>query len=291
MKSNASAPSRATWTRLARLCCLRLCSANSTSLGLSSRSRISMVWSGMGRLSLQRKVKRGAAVGLRIGPDTPAMAVDDALRDREAHSSACIVLGTMQPLEHPKEFVGVAHVEADAVVAHKVDRLPALLAPPHSDAGHVPVGGKFEGVGQQVDEDLLQQGGVGLAGREIVKDDVHTPPLLVRAQLRERLVDEGAGSHPLGGERLAAQARKGEQIVDQATHLLRVVTHEVEVPLGVRGELRRVLLQQDAREAIDGAQGRAQVMGDGVAESLEFLIGGGEVGGAACQLRRLPEQL
>src|SRR5919204_3739821 len=167
MKSNASAPSRATWTRLARLCCLRLCSANSTSFGLSSTSRISTVWSGMGRLSFQRKEKRGAVVGLRIGPDTPAVAVDDALHDREAHSSAGIVLGTVQPLEHPKEFVGVTHVEADAVVAHKVDRLPALLAPPHDDAGHVSADSKLEGVGQQVDKDLLEQGGVGLAGREI----------------------------------------------------------------------------------------------------------------------------
>src|SRR5919206_1152010 len=134
MKSNASAPSRATWTRLARLCCLRLCSANSTSFGLSSTSRISTVWSGMGRLSFQRKEKRGAAVGLRLGPDAPAMVVDDALHDREAHSRAGIVLGPVQPLEHPKELVGVAHVEAGAVVAHKVDGFAALLKPPHGDA-------------------------------------------------------------------------------------------------------------------------------------------------------------
>src|SRR5919201_3572561 len=145
MKSSASAPSRATWTRLARLCCLRLCSANSTSFGLSSTSRISTVWSGMGRLSCQRKKNRGAAVGLCLGPDPPAVAVDDALHDRKAHSSAGIVLGPVQPLEHPKEFVGVAHVEAGAVVAHQVDRPPALLTPPHGDAGHVPVGGKLEG--------------------------------------------------------------------------------------------------------------------------------------------------
>src|SRR5947209_5640035 len=208
MKSNASTPSRATWTRLARLCCLRLCSANSRSLGLSSTSRISTVWSGMGRLSFQRKEKRGAAVGRRLGPDTPAVAVDDALHDREAHSSACIVLGTVQPLEHPKEFVGVAHVEADTVVAHKVGALAALLARTYGDAGHIPVGGKLEGIGQQVDEDLLEQGGVGLAGREIVEGDVHAPPLLVRVHVREYLADEGGGGHLPCGQRLAAQARK-----------------------------------------------------------------------------------
>src|SRR5919204_6407796 len=105
MKSSASAPSRATWTRLARLCCLKLCSASSTSFRLSSTSRMSTVWSGMGRLSFQRKEKRGAAVGLRLGPDTPAVAMDDALHDRQAHSGACIVLGTVQPLEHPKKLV------------------------------------------------------------------------------------------------------------------------------------------------------------------------------------------
>src|SRR2546421_5170451 len=157
MKSSALAPSGATWTRLARLCCLRLCSASSTSFGLSSTSRISTVWSGMGRLSCQGKEKRGAAVGLRLGPDTPAVAVDDALRDRQADAGAVIVLGAVQPLEHPKELVGVAHVEADAVVAHKIHGLPALRAPAHGDTRHVAVGGKLEGVGQQVDEDLLEQ--------------------------------------------------------------------------------------------------------------------------------------
>src|SRR5437763_5582778 len=111
MKSNASAPSRATWTRLARLCCLRLCSASSASFGLSSTSRISTVWSGMGRLSLQRKEKRGAAVGLGLDPDTPAVAVDNALHDRQADAGAVKVLGPVQALEHPKELVGVAHIE------------------------------------------------------------------------------------------------------------------------------------------------------------------------------------
>src|SRR5919197_4334909 len=106
MKSNASAPSRATCTRLARLCCLRLCSANSTSFGLSSMSRISTVRSAMGRLSFQREEKHGAAVELRLSPDTPAVAVDDALHNRQADAGACIVLGTVQPLEHPKELVG-----------------------------------------------------------------------------------------------------------------------------------------------------------------------------------------
>jgi HPt (histidine-containing phosphotransfer) domain-containing protein len=100
-------------------------------------------------------------------------------------------------------------------------------------------------VGLTVYTGVALQGGVGLAGREIVEDDIHTPPLLVRAQFRERLTDEGGGSYLVSGQRLAAQAREGEKIVDQAAHLLRIVAQQVEVALGVRAMTANAMAGDD----------------------------------------------
>jgi hypothetical protein len=67
-------------------------------------------------------------------------------------------------------------------------------------------------------------------------------------------------------KRLAAQLRKGEEIVNQQAHLLSVVAYALEVPLSLGSELRTVFLQQDAREPVHRTQWCAQIMGYGVAE-------------------------
>ena len=71
----------------------------------------------------QREVKRRAFVRLAFGPDAPAMAGDDAVDDRQADAGAFEIVGAMQALEHAEEFLRVALVEADAVVADEVHRL------------------------------------------------------------------------------------------------------------------------------------------------------------------------
>src|SRR2546425_10856216 len=60
----------------------------------------------------------------------------------------------------------------------------------------------------------------------------------------------------------------------RSSHLLAVVAHRVQVALGVRREVCYVILQENAREPVDRPQGRAQVMRDGVAERLQFLVRG-----------------
>jgi len=72
---------------------------------------------------------------------------------------------------------------------------------------------------------------------------------------------------------LTTQTREAKQVVDEPAHLTGVVAHELQVLLRFGCELRRVLLQQDAREPIDRAQRCPQIVGDGIAESLELLVG------------------
>ena len=49
------------------------------------------------------------------------MPMDDALDDGQPHAGAFVLLGAVQALKDAKEFIGVSHVESDAVVTDKID--------------------------------------------------------------------------------------------------------------------------------------------------------------------------
>src|ERR1700674_866074 len=125
--SSASTPSRATWTLFARLAVLKACSVSLTSLGLSSTSRMS-VCSSIMRRPLHGEVERCPSIDRRLGPNAPAVALDDALHDRQADAGAFEILRAMQPLKHAEKLVGILHVEADAVVANEEHLLLAVIA-------------------------------------------------------------------------------------------------------------------------------------------------------------------
>src|SRR5207302_388055 len=67
----------------------------------------------------QREIKGRAFVNFGFGPDFAAVFADDALDGGQADAGAFEVLRAMEALKHAEQFVGVAHVEPDAVVAHK----------------------------------------------------------------------------------------------------------------------------------------------------------------------------
>jgi len=79
---------------------------------------------------------------------------------------------------------------------------------------------------------------------------------------------------------LPAQARKREQVVHQLPHLLAADTNILEKFTGLSGQLRGVFIQHNVGEAVHGAQRRAQVVGDGIAERFQLLVGLFELGRA-----------
>ena len=54
--------------------------------------------------------------------------------------------------------------------------------------------------------------------------------------------------------------------------MVAVVFDSLQISAGIFGEAVRILLEQDAGEAVDGAQRRPQVVGDGVGEGLQFPV-------------------
>ena len=73
------------------------------------------------------KVENGFHIWHGIGPDFPAMAGDNALDKCQPHAGAFELVSAMQTLENAKEFVGVLHVKADAIVFDEEDLLAGRL--------------------------------------------------------------------------------------------------------------------------------------------------------------------
>src|SRR5688572_28270589 len=130
--SSASAPSFTQCRRLTRLFRRSARCVISASWGLSSTSRISSC-STIG-LPRQREVKAGALANPPFGPDPPAVAAHDALHDRQPNTGPGELVGAVQALEDAEQLLDVAHIEADAVVAHPVHAFRRVLASADLDA-------------------------------------------------------------------------------------------------------------------------------------------------------------
>ena len=208
------------------------------------------------------------------------MAVDNTLHGGQPHSSTLKLVCAVQPLEHAKKFVFVPHIKAYTVVFDEIDALAVFLFAADLDDRRLALARELERIGEQVGEDDLEQGWVGLANRQIADRYFDAPPLLFAAQISEHLVDKVGGGQSFLVQRLAAQAREVEQLIYQLAHGLGILVHDVQVSLGIGIELWRVFFEQDLRETVDCPQRRAQVVRDGVGEGFEFSVGGFKFFGA-----------
>src|SRR5450759_3771904 len=79
------------------------------------------------------EVEGSPCVHHRFRPYPSGVPVEDALHNSQTNPSALEILCPMQSLENAEQFRGVAHVEADAVVAHPVHALTIfkLMADAH----------------------------------------------------------------------------------------------------------------------------------------------------------------
>jgi hypothetical protein len=78
----------------------------------------------------------------------------------------------------------------------------------------------------------------------------------------------------------AAHARQVEQVVDQAAHALHRSAHPNQIVLRFSLQRRPIVLEQKPAEAVDGPQRRPQVVGHGVRERFELLVGPLQLGRA-----------
>src|SRR5260221_8372738 len=103
--------------------------------------------------------ERRPLIGLGLGPDTTAVALDNPLHNREADPGSLIFFGKMESLKHAEQLVGIAHVKANAIVfdeiqgmARRISWCATNLNPRRRATRSV-----FDGVRKQVHPDLLEQ--------------------------------------------------------------------------------------------------------------------------------------
>lgn len=59
--------------------------------------------------------RQGLFDRFRFRPDSPAVALDDAVDDRRSNAGSLELLGAMEALEGAERFLGLFHVESGAV--------------------------------------------------------------------------------------------------------------------------------------------------------------------------------
>src|SRR4051812_3656930 len=212
--SSASAPSLTQCTGFATLPRRNARMVISASSALSSASRISP-GSSMRGLPRQGEVEAGTLARRALRPDPAAVARDDTLHDRQAYPRALEFVGTVQALEHAEELVGVARVEADAVVAHPVVRFARLLATADVDARARALRAVLEGVADEVGPHLPHERCVRARRRQRAELERRVPAgfeLIGHFPRKRAHVD--ARTRRL----LAPKAREREQVVDQPSH-------------------------------------------------------------------------
>jgi hypothetical protein len=97
-----------------------------------------------------------ALVDRCINPDPAAVALDDALHDRQTNACAFELIVAVEPLEDVEESVGVFHVEYRAVVPNEVHGFFRFLSCPHFDDANFSASCELERIGQQIHDHLLE---------------------------------------------------------------------------------------------------------------------------------------
>src|SRR5256885_16916769 len=90
-------------------------------------------------------------------PDSPFVLLDDAAHGGETDSRALEVRLAMQALKRREQLVGIAHVEADAIIAHKKCRLAVRDDLADLDHRIAPRPSVLDGIRDQIGKHLLYQ--------------------------------------------------------------------------------------------------------------------------------------
>src|SRR5450432_3340088 len=100
--------------------------------------------------SSRKKSEIEFSTGVQFGfcPDATAVLLNDALHGRQAHAGARKVLGAMEPLKDPEEFISVFHIETYAVVCNADYGLTVFNAVAHPNNCALPKAGELDGVGE-----------------------------------------------------------------------------------------------------------------------------------------------
>ncbi len=150
--------------------------------------------------------------------------------------------------------------------------LGAVLECPHLDAGRIALGGELQRIREEVGEDMLEQRRVALAHRQLRDGELDGTPLVLGLEIPDHPLRQLGERQRLRLERLTAETRQVEQIVDQTVHALGAQHHLVQHAASVGSQTRAVIGEEGFAETRDPVQWRTQVVRYRVREGLEVRI-------------------
>src|SRR6266568_4513077 len=226
------------------------------------------------------KVEGRTLVHRGFGPDAAAMLAHDAVHRGQAHAGPLKLFSPVQSLEDTKQFVCVFHAEPDTVIADKHGHLAVHLGVADFDDGGGARAGVFDSVGEEVGQDLPHQARITFEGGERVYAPFDGATFSFALEVGEHFLDHCAQGSGLALQFLPAYPGQVEQIIHQPAHVAAAIKDVGQVNLRFVRQGGAELLVQNASESINVTQGRAQYVGDRIGEGLQFLVGGGQFGGA-----------
>src|ERR1051326_6887594 len=108
----------------------------------------------------QGKEKSRTAAQFTFCPGPPAMAKNNSTDIGETDACAFKIRSSMETLKHAEKFMGVAHIEADSIIADKDNLFGVSLYVPYFNASLLTCSGVFERIADKIDENLAEQRGV-----------------------------------------------------------------------------------------------------------------------------------
>ena len=140
--------------------------------------------------------------------------------------------------------------------------------------------GEFEGVAQEIDPDLADQGPVGPGPGEGLEVPLHRPVPQGVLQFPHYVLDQLSHVQVNQLHLPAAQAREGQEVVNELAHVPGVGPDDIQQPLAFGIQAVGIIFQENPGETVNGPQRRPEVMGDGIGKTFQFLVGRLQLGRA-----------
>jgi len=199
--------------------------------------------------------------------------LNDALDNGQADAGAFEFIAAVQALKDTEQLVGILHVEAGAVVAHKYDGLRVasrLTADPYLRLRAL--ASELQGIRDQIDQHYSQHGVIADNDRQLRDAPFDGSARCFRFEFTDDLLNQ----RPKVDKRIShlptPHPRKGEDVVDQRAHAPGRVGYGAHVVPTFFIEVCLGSLFEQADKSVDVAQRRAQVVRDGVGKGFEFPV-------------------
>jgi hypothetical protein len=167
------------------------------------------------------------------------VALDYAFTDRQADAATRVLVAGVQALEDAEYAPGVTRVDPDAVVGHGESPTVVVALGLHVHARRS-LAAELDPVADQVLEQLAQLAGISTHRRQVAHDDHRAGVRDRRLHAAKRVPDQLLAIHRADAVFGRADARVGEQVVDQPLHAVHPVHREADELVRVRVQLTPV---------------------------------------------------